>query len=156
MEDPDVVADLTAPWPWPNDSVDEVEASHVMEHIAPGEPFFHFMRELYRVCKSGAKVNVTLPHPSHDIFLNDPTHMQAIMPGTLAMFSKRYVEALAAKGDKLTPFYKYLGVDFDIKTVRYTFDPSIDKNDPEIEWKAKHLRNVVFQWSTTLTVVKPA
>lgn len=141
-------------WPWVDNSVDEVNAEHVLEHIEPGEPFFHCLRELYRVCKPGAKVQVTLPHPSHDIFLNDPTHRQAIMPGTLAMFNKRHVEALAARGDLLTPFYAYLGVDFDFQTVSYTFDPDVDKNDPRIMERARHERNIIFQWSTTLTVVK--
>ena len=152
---PDVVVDLAARlWPWSDNSVDEVFASHVLEHIAPGEPFFHVMRELYRVCKPGAQVTIVLPHPSHDIFLGDPTHVHAIMPGTLVMLSKRQVERLAAQGDILTPFYKYLGVDFDISTVRYTFDLSVDKDDPELEWKSKHLRNIITEWSTILTVVK--
>jgi len=154
MEDPDAVADLTTPWPWPDSSVDEVFASHVIEHIAPVGPFMHFMSELWRVCKPGAKVEIILPHPRHDIFLSDPTHVHAVMPGTLVMFSKKYTEALALKGQKLTPFWKYLGVDFDMGTVRYWFDPAVDKNDPELEWKAKHLSNVIFEWGTTLTVVK--
>lgn len=154
-ENPDVLLDISrSRWPWPENTIEKVEASHVLEHIEPGEPFFHCIRELYRVCKPGAKVHVVLPHPSHDIFLNDPTHRQAIMPGTLAMFNKRHVEALAAKGDFLTPFYKYLGVDFDFRTAKYTLDPAVDKNDPEIEWKMKHCRNIIFQWSATLTVVK--
>lgn len=126
----------------------------MLEHIAPGEPFFHCLRELYRVCKPGAQVHVVLPHPSHDIFLNDPSHLQAIMPGTLAMFNRRHVEALAAKGDILTPFYKIIGVDFDFQKVLYTFDPDVDKTDPRIMERAKHERNIIFQWSATLTVVK--
>ena len=154
MENPDVVCDLgTDVWPWADSSVDEAIASHVLEHL-PGETFFHFLRELYRVCKPGATVEIVLPHPSHDIYLNDPTHCRSVMPGTMAMFSKRYVETMAAKGSFLTPFYERCGVDFDIRTVRYTFDPAVDKDDPELEWKAKHLRNIIFEWSTTLTVIK--
>jgi hypothetical protein len=153
--DPDFLLDVSREtWPWGDSTVEAVEASHVMEHIAPGEPFFHFMRELYRVCQPGAEVEVTLPHPSHDLFLNDPTHRQPIMPGTLAMFNRRHVEALAARGDMLTPFYKFIGVDFDFQTVRYVFDPSIDKDDPNLERRMMHERNVIFTWSATLTVVK--
>jgi hypothetical protein len=155
MENPDVVLDLAAEvWPWADNSVDEVFASHMMEHILPGAPFFHFLKELYRVCCNGAQIKVILPHPSHDIFLNDPTHVQAIMPGTLAMFSKSYVESMAAKGDILTPFYRYIGVDFLIEKVHYRFGPDVDLEDPELEWKAKHLRNIIFEWQTTLTAVK--
>ena len=155
LEEPDVVCDLSGDrWPWEDSSVDEVFASHVIEHIAPGEPFFQFMRELWRVCKPGATVTVVLPHPRHDIFLNDPTHLQAVMPGTLAMFSKKYSDMLAVKGQKLTPFWKYFGIDFDLGKVRYWFDPGVDKNDPELEWKSKHLSNIIFEWGVTLTVVK--
>ena len=155
MENPDMVVDLSVEvWPWTDNSVDEVLASHMMEHIPAGAPFFHFLKELYRVCCNGAKVHIVLPHPSHDIFLQDPTHVQAIMPGTMAMFSKSYVEDMAAKGNMLTPFYKYIGVDFLIDKVEYGFAPDIDVTDPELEWKAKHLRNIIFSWSTTLTVVK--
>ena len=154
MEDPDVVCDLgIEQWPWADNSVDAALASHVLEHL-PGESFFHFLRELYRVCKAGATIDVVLPHPSHDIFLNDATHARAVMPGTLAMFSKHYVETLAKKGLFLTPFYKYHGVDFSMPKVMYTFDAAVDKDDPELEWKAKHLRNIIFEWSATLTVVK--
>ena len=154
MECPDVVLDLNGPWPWPDSSVDEVFASHVIEHIPPGHQFMHFMYELWRVCKPGAEVKVILPHPRHDIFLNDPTHVHAIMPGTLAMFSKAYTEALALQGQRLTPFWKYLGIDFGMGSVRYWFDPAVDREDPELEWKAKHLSNIIQEWGTTLTVVK--
>jgi ubiquinone/menaquinone biosynthesis C-methylase UbiE len=155
MVEPDLLLHIARDfWPWADSSVDEVRAEHVLEHIHPGEPFFAVMRELYRVCKPGAQVLIVLPHPSHDIFLNDPTHRQALMPGTFAMFNKRYVEALAAKGDILTPFYKYLGVDFYFEKVQYLFDESVDKNDPNLARRAKHERNIIFQWSTTLTVMK--
>jgi hypothetical protein len=154
LESPDVVCDLGVEvWPWEDNSVDGAVATHVLEHL-PGETFFHFLRELHRVCKPGAQVEVLLPHPRHDIFLNDPTHVRPVMPGTLAMFSKRYVEALAEKQQFLTPFYKYNKIDFDMTRVRYWFDQSVDKDDPDLEWKAKHLNNIVFEWGTTLTVVK--
>ena len=72
----------------------------------------------------------------------------------MVMFSKSFVEGLAAKGDFLTPFYKYCGVDFGISDVRYTFDPSVDVKAPDLSWQAKHLSNVIFTWSATLTAVK--
>jgi len=155
MEDPDVVVRLdTDRWPWNDNSVEAVEASHVIEHIAPVEPFFHFMRELHRVCANGARVHITLPHPSHDIFLQDPTHQHAILPGTLAMFSKKYAEMLAKHGHQLTPFWKYFNIDFDMGPVRYTFDPAVDGSDPDLEYKARHCRNIIKEWETTMVVCK--
>jgi hypothetical protein len=152
---PDVVCDISKDrWPFDDNSVEGAHASHIFEHLAPGEPFFHCLRELYRVCRNGAKVEVILPHPRHDIFLNDPSHLQALMPGTFVMFSKRLIAENAAKGQILTPFCDFIGVDFDLRSVEYSFDPMVDKDDPELEWKAKHLANIIFEWRTTLTVVK--
>jgi hypothetical protein len=155
LEQPDVVCDLaTHPWPFANDSVDGAVAAHILEHL-PGEGFFHFMRELWRVSKPGAVTEITLPHPSHDIFLNDPTHVRPIMPGTMAMFDRAYIAALAARGDHITSFAERCGVDFKFgPTIKYTFDPAIDKNDPNLEYRAKHERNVIFMWYSTLTAVK--
>lgn len=155
LEAPDVLCDLGLEhWPFDDNSMDEGLASHILEHL-PGEQFFHFLRELYRVSKPGAKTTIWLPHPSHDIFLQDPTHCRPVLPGTMVMFSRRHVEALAKKGRFLTPFYERIGVDFDFgPKVKYTFDPTVDKHDPELDWKAKHLRNIIFEWSSTLTAVK--
>lgn len=153
-EGPDVVCELGRDhWPWDNNSVDEAIASHILEHL-PGDEFFHFLHELYRVMKPGGAVRITLPHPSNDIFLCDPTHARPVMPGTMAMFSKNYVESLAAKGMFLTPFYERYGVDFAFSDLSYTLEEGIDPNAPDLEWQAKHLRNVVREWSATLTAVK--
>jgi hypothetical protein len=112
------------------------------------------MREAWRVGKPGASLKVLLPHPRHDIFLNDPTHVQAVMPATLFGFSKKHLAALRTQGIVLTDFTGRLGVDFDLGATQYHLDPSIDKNDPELEWKMKHCFNIVSMWGTTLTVVK--
>jgi ubiquinone/menaquinone biosynthesis C-methylase UbiE len=151
------VCDLGAQrWPFARDSVKEAVASHVLEHLTTDQ-LFHFMRELYRVCKDGAQITVTLPHPRHDIFLNDPTHQRPVTVGTMIMFSKDHIELMAAKGLMLTPFYKYLGVDFYVHPkVSYKFDPSIENpaEDPEIEWKIKHLNNIVLEFTVGLTAKK--
>jgi hypothetical protein len=97
---------------------------------------------------------VILPHPRHDIFLQDPTHVHAVMPGTMAMFSKKYAEMLAEKGQQLTPFWKYFKIDFDLGVIRYTFAEGIKADDPELSWKAKHLNNVIIEWEAVLTAVK--
>jgi len=154
LEAPDVVCDLgTETWPWPTSSMDAGVALHVLEHL-PGDAFYHFLRELYRVSKPGAVTTIVLPHPSHDIYLQDPTHARPVLPGTMAMFSRAYVGKLAARGDFLTDMGERIGVDFDLGRVSYTFDASVDPADPELAWKAKHLRNILFEWSSTLTAVK--
>lgn len=159
LEKPDVLADLGQRWPWPDNYADGARASHVMEHL-PGEVFYTFLRELYRVCKPGAKVDIALPWPTHDIFRNDPSHCRQIMPGTMILFSNRYIKMMADKGIYLTNFAARIGVDFDLDPkVKYRFDECVkpgeaDLGDPEFLWKMRHLNNFVSEWSGTMTVVK--
>ena len=152
---PDVVADLGVgePWPWADSAVDEVLAEHILEHLHVDQ-FMWFMRELHRVCKPGAKVNILLPHPRHDIFLNDPTHVLPLMPASFIGFSKKHTAWLEKNGTHITPLWEHLGVDFDLGNTQYWFDKGVDKDDPELEWRMKHLNNVVAQWGTILTAVK--
>ena len=154
MEDPDVVVDLAKEvWPWPDNSVDEVIASHVLEHI--GEGFFHFMQELYRVCAPGASVRIAVPHPRSDLYLNDPTHVRPITPTMMLMFSKAQWEMLEKRGRRLTPFWKYLGVDFELLTrMQLVHHESVDQNDPELGWKELHLNNIIVEYQMTLKVIK--
>ena len=70
------------------------------------------------------------------------------------MFSKHAVEGVAARGMSLTPFYKIHGVDFKFSDLEYQFDPSVNMSAPDLEWQAKHLSNIIMEWSATLTAVK--
>lgn len=69
----DVVADLRNQWPWEDNSVDEVNASHVLEHFTATERI-HFMNELYRVLKPGSKATIITPHWSSARAYGDLTH----------------------------------------------------------------------------------
>ena len=145
-ENPDLVLDLGSQvWPWRDSTVDAAIASHILEHLTT-EQFFHFMKELHRVLKPDAPVKIALPHPRHDIYLNDPTHQRPVTMATLLMLSKEHWATLRERGLHLTPFWRYLGVDFYIHPkTRYKLDPSIDPNDPELQWKIKHLNNVALE-----------
>jgi len=74
FEGVDVVADLTKEWPWKSDSVDEVKASHFVEHLQPMERV-HFANELCRVLKKGAKALIITPHWASARAYGDMTHV---------------------------------------------------------------------------------
>lgn len=94
----DVVCDLGRdPWPWADSSVDETNCSHMLEHI-PGKdvewkiedgslsgmrqtlrkvttyPRAHFMNELWRVLKPGAKATFVTPYWGSCRAYGDITH----------------------------------------------------------------------------------
>lgn len=70
----DTVMDVrVTPWPWEDNSVDEVHSSHFLEHLT-GPERVEFFNELYRVIKPGAQARFITPHWSHERAYGDPTH----------------------------------------------------------------------------------
>lgn len=69
----DVVADLKKKWPWKNNTVVEVHASHVVEHLDAMERV-HFVNELYRVLIPDGKATIVTPHWANSRAYGDPTH----------------------------------------------------------------------------------
>ena len=80
------------PWPVPSDSVKEMLFSHVLEHVGQDtDTFLNIMKEIYRIASDDCIVRVFVPHPRHDFFLIDPTHVRAILPETLEMFDRKKI-----------------------------------------------------------------
>jgi hypothetical protein len=121
---PDLVCNLDhTPWPWQDSSVAQVVLFHALEHMgATSSGFFALMQELYRVCQPGAIVKITVPHPRHDNFLNDPTHVRAITPTLLGLFSRANCDMWQAQGASNTPLAHYLNVDFEVVRAEVKLD----------------------------------
>ena len=134
---PDQVVDLEVlPWPWPNDSVDEVLLSHVLEHLgAKVDVYFGIIKELYRVCRDGAKIKIYVPHPRHDNFVSDPTHVRAITPTGIMLFSQENNRKMIAANRSDSPLGLYLGVDFKIEELTWFVDD---------RWREKVERNEIL------------
>jgi SAM-dependent methyltransferase len=152
---PDVLHDLERfPWPFDDSSVEEVVLNHVLEHLGRDpEVFVGIFRELYRVCKGGAKVQIAVPHPRHDHFLGDPTHVRVVTPEVLSLFSKKNCASWAKAGAANTPLAVYADVDFELLETRFLVDPEF-KDKPNVEHLAKHWNNVVQEIRMVLGVVK--
>lgn len=67
------VIDLTKPWPWKSESVDEAHSSHFVEHLNSTERI-HFANELYRVLRVGGKCLLITPNWSSCRAYGDLTH----------------------------------------------------------------------------------
>lgn len=161
---PDVVLDVARDaLPFADGSVAEVSMNHAFEHIGETvDEFFHFVRELYRVCWDGALIRIAVPAPSHDNFLNDPTHVRAITPDLLALFSRRRNRQWAADGMANSPLALYLGVDFELVEVAVRLDQKtiadlgLDSQDSQAVMRAMRLyRNVIEEYRLVWRVVKP-
>lgn len=94
----DVIADLAQPWPWPDSTVEEIVAYDVIEHIADR---IHFMNELHRVLKPGARATIETPNASKGAgYFQDPTH---VAPWCLNSF--QYFEAGSFATQRLATSY---------------------------------------------------
>lgn len=76
----DVVTDLRfGPWPWEDNSVDEVHCSHFLEHLTNFNDKWErvlFFNELGRILKPGGKATIIFPHWCSTRFYGDPTHKE--------------------------------------------------------------------------------
>ncbi len=80
----DVIADVTRPLPLRDNSVDEIHASHIVEHV---DDLMAFMGEIWRVCKPGALVYLRFPHgTSKYVTWKDPTHKRGVLLATFEYF----------------------------------------------------------------------
>jgi len=113
---PDVVCDLEQlPWPWADDSVEGVLFNHCLEHLGQKTAtFLGLIQELYRVCRDGAEIAINVPHPRHNDFLSDPTHVRVITPDLLALFDREECDEWQRLGAANSPLAHYLHVDFAI------------------------------------------
>ena len=161
---PDKIVNLEElPWPWPDNSVDEILLSHVLEHLgAATDVYLGIIKELYRICRDGALINIRVPHPRHDIFLNDPTHVRAITPDGLRLFSQAQNRNWIAKGAPHTPLGIYLGVDFTIQSLNTVLDErwrgrfkrseiSLD----DLKHAMRTYNNVVAEIQIVMRAIKP-
>jgi hypothetical protein len=160
---PDVVWDLeTFPWPFDDNSVDEIVMRHSLEHMgASTECFLSIMKELYRVSAPGAKIHIAVPHPRSDGFAGDPTHVRPINPNILSLFSKKKNAEWKTLGWPNTPLGVYLDVDFDMSEANYNLMPgwlqsaqSGKISKEELDFAISTYFNVVDEITVTLTAVK--
>jgi hypothetical protein len=162
---PDQVWDLEQfPWPWPNSSAEEVHLSHVLEHLgAETSVYLGIIKELYRVCHDGAHITIVVPHPRHDNFLIDPTHVRPITPEGLRMFSQRLNLEWIKANNANTPLGLYNDVDFDTVSAQAQLaepwrSQAENKTISEgaLRRAASMHNNVIEQFTIVLRAVKPS
>lgn len=155
---PDYILNLeTDDLPVDDNSVIEVKAYHILEHL--GEGFFHLIKELYRVCEHGAIVDIIVPHHFHEVFINDPTHRRPITVEGMRLFSKSFNKHCIETHDSSSCLGLAYDVDFEIVSFDFSIDPFykdiIKRNSPE--QNARLMReavNVAVETHIQLMVIK--
>lgn len=69
----EIIWNLEQGIPLPDNSVSELRAFHVLEHV---EDFIFVLKEIYRVCKNGAEITAETPLG----IVDDPTHKTFFTP----------------------------------------------------------------------------
>ena len=119
------------------------------------------MKEIYRICKNQALISITVPHPRHNDFLSDPTHVRPINVPSLELYNKELNKQWQKQNAANTPLALIHNVDFRIKFIRYDFeqkyyqmlkDQKISKD--ELGEMMDKYNNVVKQIYIQLEVIK--
>lgn len=161
---PEVQHDLEQfPWPWPDGSVSEVLLIHVLEHLGQTtDAYLGIIKELYRVCRHGARIFIVVPHYRHQFFFDDPTHVRVVTPMGLQLFSQRANLEWIESGAANSPLGIYLGVDFELQSVK--LQPSQDwfrlhpQNPVDIDLLVQESNihnNLIEQYEMELIAIKP-
>lgn len=122
-------------WPWGDNSVDEIRASHFVEHLKPDERI-HFVNELFRILKPGATAQIIVPHWSSCRAYGDLTHKwPPVSEFWFNYLNKAWRESQAPHNDGYT-------CDFELPPVlALSVNPAFsDRNQEYQQWAANHLR----------------
>ena len=159
----DVTHDLEKfPYPFESNSINEILLSHVLEHIGQQpEIFINIIKELYRICKKNALIIIKVPHPRHEDFLSDPTHVRPITVLGLSLFDQKLNKEWQKIGAANTPLGLIHDVNFNVENYEYVLDGDImskrnlDKlNDEELQKMMLYNNNVIKQININLRVIK--
>jgi len=161
--EPDTLADLEVfPWPFETSSATEILLSHVLEHLGEHrETYLKIIQELYRVSAPNAVIKISVPHPRHDDFLTDPTHVRAITADQFFMFSKIQNNKWREEGVANTLLAEILDVDFEVTDVQSFLSEiwlkklkSKEISVDELSQLATHQVNIIKEISIQLRAVK--
>lgn len=131
----DIVTDLRDKWPWEDDSVDEVHASHFVEHLwhTPDRPErVHFANELWRVLKMGAKATIICPHWSSCRAYGDFTHAPNPVSEFWLFYLKREWREVNAPHNDIKWNPKGYKCSFDA-TWGYSLEPATSQRNQEYQ-----------------------
>lgn len=144
----DVIYDLETcgiePFPLPDDSVEEIHASHLIEHIDRVLPF---MQEMWRIAKNDCRFDLKLPFGATDMAWADPTHKRPYFIRSFDYFQQ--------------PFYNFADYgyrgDWGTDEVTFLIPKSVAGSNTaeELMHRINTERNLVAEMQVNLIAFKP-
>ena len=113
---PDIIRDITRGLPFDDNKFTQIYCSHVLEHIT-WEDFIFVMQEFWRVCQSGATVEIIVPYykfaGAYDI-----DHRIVLTPRTFDVFTHRTACSSDYRFNKHKYYYKVINTFEDENGIR--------------------------------------
>lgn len=149
---PDLVWDVNnLPLPFKDDEFDCIFTCHTLEHLERNR-FVEFAAEAHRILKNGGRLIGITPYGSNDVAMGMPQHRMTFYEVTWQGLDVRVYDkerkSFGSGDDELLPFRKW-----DLEVLFVIPYPEFQK-DPELAWKAKHLRNIIQDMHAVMRVVK--
>lgn len=140
----DIVHDLEIfPWPFEDNSIDEIYCSHYIEHT---NNLIKFVDEMFRVIKKDSKATLIAPYYASMRAWQDPTHKRAICEASFLYFNKKWRE-----DNKLNHGDYDIKSDFDF-SYGYMLTPDwATRNQEARDFAIRHYCNVVSDIQIILT-----
>jgi SAM-dependent methyltransferase len=138
----DIVFNLEKkPWPFEDDSVEEIVSNHYVEHTPD---LILFMEECHRILVPGGKMTLVAPYWTSARCWQDPTHKRPILEQCFLYFNKKW------RDDNKLSHYP-ITTDFDF-TYGYLVAPEWrNRSDEAKAFAIKHYFNVVEDIQVILT-----
>ena len=146
----DVVTDLNSAWPWDDASVEEIHASHMLEHFS-GLQRMHIFNEMYRVLIPNGKATIITPHWASGRAYGDPTHQwQPVCEFSYYYLNKEWRRVNAPHTDAEWMVGGYT-CDFD-HSGGYSWHPEVAVRNAEYQmYAAKFLKEAAQDLIVTVT-----
>ncbi|MEW6008478.1 MAG: methyltransferase domain-containing protein [Candidatus Omnitrophota bacterium] len=143
LEGVDIVCSIENGIPINNDCVDKIHSVYFFEHI---NNLIFLFQEIYRICKNGAIVKITVPYYSSINAFKDPTHKQFFTEETFRYFSK----------DKWYGSDYNFNINFKLLNIKYHYSRLIRKWYPEFikRLMRRYFLNMVGAMTVELEVEK--
>jgi SAM-dependent methyltransferase len=146
MEGVDIVLDVRqTPWPFEDNSVDEVNCSHFLEHLTGAERV-SFFNELYRILKPKATALIITPAWSNERAYGDPTHQwPPVTSWTYLYLNKDWREGTPTQKPN-APHTGYT-CDFDAVMVG-----TLDPNDQYIAFRSDEVKGTFMRYNINVNI----